>query len=208
MVGTARLALWLVLLAAVPTLGIVSTEADLTLLDAVQMEESTGAEMAQWAPSDGEAHKALKFSAELSAGNVEKVFYKGDKQEESVEELGELLMSRHSSEEAEHEAVNAIKKQKADVTNAQLFDLVPLFKGIVADPIRSRGLVKNCVNGLHLWVQSEICKERAPPKKVKKTKPPEFKNTTSSSNSTSNSTKKSDTFLGESLLEHKKGKKR
>merc|ERR1719446_843013 len=181
----AWLALGLVLLVGMQCLA-VSEEADLTLLDDV--EDANGAKAAEWAPDGGgEAHKALMFSAQVSAGNVEKVFYKGDKTEESVEELGELLMSRHTSEEAEHEAVNIMKKQKKDVTNSQLFDLVPLFKGIVADPIRSRGLVKNCVSGLHLWVQSEICKERAPPKVVKKTPPPAFGNSTS--NSTSNTTK-------------------
>jgi len=135
---------------------------DLTRLD-VESSESE-----QHASPSGESHKNVQFTAPMSAGGIEKIFYQGSKQEEVQAELGELLKSRHSSMDAEQEALQIIKKIKKDDTNAALFDLVPLFKGIVADPVRSRAIVKNCINGVKMWVTSDVCKDWGPKKIIEK----------------------------------------
>merc|ERR1711959_57811 len=70
--------------------------------------------------------------------------------------------------EAKGESAALAKAAKADDTNAALFDLVPVFKGIAADPIRRRSLVSNCVSSLKLWVTKKICKSAGTAKLIKK----------------------------------------
>jgi len=112
----------------------------------------------------GGAQKGVFFNAELAAGSTERMFYKGTKPAPPpaaaapAAELGA----------AKGESAALAKAAKADDTNAALFDLVPVFKGIAADPIRRRSLVSNCVSSLKLWVTKKICKSAGTAKLIKK----------------------------------------
>merc|ERR1711959_513375 len=112
----------------------------------------------------GGAQKGVFFNAELAAGSTERMFYKGTKPAPPpaaaapAAELGA----------AKGESAALAKAAKADDTNAALFDLVPVFKGIAADPTRRRSLVSNCVSSLKLWVTKKICKSAGTAKLIKK----------------------------------------
>jgi len=108
------------------------------------------------------------FSAPITAGSEEKMFYTEIQAASSTEtpsgarsrELGELLSS--GSEAAEEEALAVLEAQHNDPTNAHLFDLVPIWKGMVADDVRSAAMVKNCVVSMDLWTTRSICSEWGP----------------------------------------------
>jgi len=109
----------------------------------------------------------VHFSATMVAGSTEPIYFKGTRAEEEEEDIGELSHSM-SSEEAEKAAVKIQKKLKRDPANTGLFDLAPVFKGILADKQRRKGLVMNCVNSMKLWVSSTICQRRGMAKMLPK----------------------------------------
>merc|ERR1711934_516081 len=138
----------------------------------------------------GGAQKGVFFNAELAAGSTERMFYKGTKPAPPPAASAALA-----------------KAAKADDTNAALFDLVPVFKGIAADPIRRRSIVMNCVSSLKLWVTKKICKSAGTAKLIKK-EPNPFPKINSGSGSGSGKKKGAKAKKGAKKKKSKKKKKK
>jgi len=102
---------------------------------------------------------AAHFTSPVAAGGTEPIFYQGSGQDEE-RDIGEMVESM-SSDDAEKAALKIQKRKTSDKTNAGLFDLVPVYKGILADPQRRKGLANNCVNSMKLWVDSLVCKRKS-----------------------------------------------
>jgi len=114
--------------------------------------------------SGGQKVIASTFTAPITAGSEEKMFYTETQVASSTaipsQELGELLSTGAAAAEAE--ALMALETQRNDPTNAALFDLVPIWKGMVADDVRSAAMVENCIPSMDMWITRSICTEWGP----------------------------------------------